>query len=71
MERLPSILESGEVRIVTTQKGRRASLHRARIVGLSKQEAARACAYYKKKSWGCMQMKIEDTEVAEGSASGG
>lgn len=71
MERLPSILESGEVRIVTTRKGRRAALHRARIVGLSKQEAARACAYYKKKSWGCMQMKIEDTEVAEGSASGG
>lgn len=70
MERLPSVLESGEVRIVSTQKGRRSALHRARIVGLSKQEAARACAYYKKKSWGCMQMRIEDTEVAEGSGNG-
>lgn len=70
MERLPDLLESGEVRIVSTQKGRRAALHRARIVGLSKQEAARACSYYKKKSWGCMQMRIEDTEVAEGSGNG-
>lgn len=56
----PSYLSDGEIMIAQLKRKKKNPLYRARIVGLSKREAYRACRVLKKKArMGCMEMKIK------------
>lgn len=59
-----TLLENGQVKIVPSASKRKKPLYRARIVGLSKQEAYRACSILRKKAMDCMAMPDKDVEVA-------
>jgi D-alanyl-D-alanine carboxypeptidase len=59
-----TLLENGEVKIVPSASKRRKPLYRARIVGLTKQEAQRACAILRKKAMDCLALPDKDVEVA-------
>lgn len=59
-----TLLENGEIKIVPSASKRRKPLYRARIVGLTKQEAQRACAILRKKAMDCLPMPDKDVEMA-------
>lgn len=59
-----TLLENGEIKIVPSASKRRKPLYRARIVGLTKQEAQRACAILRKKAMDCLPMPDKDIETA-------
>ena len=52
------ILKNGQVTIMPLQKSRNRILYRARILGIRKQEAYRACRSLKKYKRPCMPVKL-------------
>lgn len=54
--RAPAYLEGGRIRIVSN--GKRRPLYRARILGLSKRQAYRACRVLEKRNMPCMELRL-------------
>ena len=59
VSRAPSYLKSGTIQIDKLRK-RRSTLYRARIVGIDKRQAYRACRQLKAKRIDCMELKVKD-----------
>lgn len=55
----PSLLSYGQIKIVPLTKRNGRTLHRARIDGISKRQAYRACRTLKKKRKQCMELTIK------------
>jgi D-alanyl-D-alanine carboxypeptidase len=55
----PTLLREGEIKVVPLKKRNGKTLHRARINGISKKQAYRACRTLKKKRQHCMEMTIK------------
>ncbi len=53
----PAYLEGGRIRVVPSRNGKRRPLYRARILGLSKRQAYRACRVLEKRNMSCMELK--------------
>jgi len=61
------ILKQGQITIMPLQKSRNRTLYRARILGLKKRDAYRACRSLKKYKRPCMPVKLPaDIEIAAG-----
>ena len=54
-------LDDGMIRIVPLKRRKKGPLYRARILGVSKREAYRACRLLERKSIPCMELKITET----------
>jgi D-alanyl-D-alanine carboxypeptidase len=54
----PTILDTGVVAIVPLKKRGKVSVYRARILGLGKKEAYRACRVLKKRRVSCMELRL-------------
>jgi D-alanyl-D-alanine carboxypeptidase len=63
------LLENREVRIVPSDGKKKKPLYRARIVGLTKEDAERACAALRKKAMDCLAMPDAGFAVAATSTS--
>ena len=62
---LPNLLEDGIVSVVPLTKKNGTVLHRARLYGLSKQDAFKACKLLERKRIPCMELRApESVEVA-------
>ena len=64
VERLPSLLENGTIKIVPLKIRNRRPVYRARILGLSKKQAYRACRILKKRKMDCMEMRLKGLQMA-------
>ncbi len=53
----PAYLEDGRIRVVPLRKGKRRPLYRARILGLSKRQAYRACRVLERRNMSCMELR--------------
>ena len=53
----PAYLEDGRIRVVPLRKGKRRPLYRARILGLSKRQAYRACRVLERRKMACMELR--------------
>lgn len=67
LARAPKYLADGVIRIAPLSRAKKAPLYRARIVGISKRAAYRACRIIKRgKNAGCMMFKLKKpVQVAE------
>jgi len=54
VDHAPSHLKNGLIKIIPLKKLNGQTLHRARILGVSKRQAYRSCKYLKKKRMNCM-----------------
>ena len=64
VERLPSLLENGTIKVVPLKIRNRRPVYRARILGLSKRQAYRACRILKKRKMDCMEMRLKGVRMA-------
>ena len=64
VERLPSLLENGTIKVVPLKIRNRRPVYRSRILGLSKRQAYRACRILKKRKMDCMEMRLKGVQVA-------
>jgi len=55
----PDYLKRGHIKVVPLKKRSGRTLHRARIHGITKKQAYRACRYLKKKRRDCMELKLK------------
>ncbi len=55
----PSLLREGQIKVVPLKKRNGRTLHRARINGISKKQAYRACRTLKRKRQHCMEISIK------------
>ena len=60
IEAAPALLSDGDIKIVPLRKRNGRTLHRARIKGISKQQAYRACRFLKKRKTNCMEIRMRD-----------
>lgn len=60
VEIAPSYLLNGNIKVVPLKKRNGRTLHRARIKGISKTQASRACAFLKKRKAQCMKIRMPD-----------
>ena len=60
IEKAPSLLLNAAIKVVPLKKRNGRTLHRARLKGLSKSQANRACALIKKRKGDCIKIKIRD-----------
>ncbi len=60
IEIAPSLLSDGTIKVVPLRKRRGRVLHRARIKGISKQQAYQACRFLKKRKTNCMEIRMRD-----------
>lgn len=60
IEIAPALLADGKIKIVPLKKRNGRTLQRARIKGISKQQAYQACRFLKKKKTNCMEIKMRD-----------
>ncbi|NQU61977.1 MAG: serine hydrolase [Rhodospirillales bacterium] len=60
IEIAPSFLMEGDIKIVPLRKNRGRVLHRARIKGISKEQASQACDFLRKRNTNCMEIKMRD-----------
>ena len=60
IEKAPSLLMDATIKVVPLKKRNGRTLHRARLKGLSKGQASRACALIKKRKGDCMKIKMRD-----------
>ena len=60
IEKEPSLLLNAAIKVVPLKKRNGRTLHRARLKGLSKSQARRACAIIKKRKGQCMQIRMRD-----------
>ncbi len=72
---LPALLDGTLTRVVPLKKRNGRVLHRARVYGLSKREAYRACALLEKRRVPCMELRapktVEISEAQHTTARGG
>jgi len=59
IEKAPDLLFDGHIRVVPLSKGVRTPVYRARILGLSKRQAYRACKVLKRRNINCMELKMK------------
>ena len=64
VERLPGLLENGTIKVVPLKIRNRRPVYRARILGLSKRQAYRACRILKKRKMDCMEMRLKGVQMA-------
>lgn len=64
VERLPGLLENGIIKVVPLKIRNRRPVYRARILGLSKKQAYRACRILKKRKMDCMEMRLKGVQMA-------
>jgi len=55
----PALLDEGEIKVVPLKRRNGKTLHRARINGITKKQAYRACRALKKKRQNCMERTIK------------
>ncbi|MBC8445519.1 MAG: D-alanyl-D-alanine carboxypeptidase [Rhodospirillaceae bacterium] len=59
VEKAPDYLFEGHIRVVPLEKGERSPVYRARILGLTKQQAYKACRVLKRRNINCMELKMK------------
>ena len=65
-KRLPKLLRNGEVVVTPLQKSRNRIVYRARILGIGKRNAYRACRLLRAKRQHCMELRLPGSiELAE------
>ncbi len=64
VERLPSLLEYGTITVVPLEIRNRRPVYRARILGLNKKQAYRACRILKNRKMDCMEMLLKGVQIA-------
>ena len=64
VEMLPRLLENGTIKVVPLKIRNRRPVYRARILGLSKKQAYRACRILKKRKMDCMEMRLKGVQMA-------
>jgi len=64
VEIAPETLSRGEIKVVPLSKGKRRPLYRARIVGISKAEAYRACSVLESRDFDCMELRVRGVQLA-------
>ncbi len=64
MAHVPTYLSDGIIKIVPLRKNKRRPLYRARIAGLEKRAAFRACHALEKKGMDCLVVVMKDLQVA-------
>ena len=57
--RAPSYLEDGVIAVVPLKRKKRRPVYRARILGISKKEAYRACRVLKRRKMHCMELRMK------------
>ena len=63
---MPNTLSSGRIKVVVLKMRRGKTLHRARILGISKRQAYGACRYLEKRKIPCMELRTpKAVELAE------
>ena len=67
--RLPDLLSDGEISIMPLRKSRNRVLYRARILGIEKRDAYRACRLLKAKRKHCLELRIPAVEMASSPES--
>ncbi|NQU56394.1 MAG: D-alanyl-D-alanine carboxypeptidase, partial [Rhodospirillales bacterium] len=60
IEKAPDLLFEGHIRVVPLNKGVRTPVYRARILGLSKRQAYRACKLLKRRNINCMELRMKE-----------
>ncbi len=59
VEKAPDFLFDGHIRVVPLTKGVRKPVYRARILGLTKRQAYRACRILKRRNINCMELRMK------------
>lgn len=59
VEKAPDYLFDGHIRVVPLDKGKRDPIYRARILGLTKRQAYRACRILKRRNINCMELRMK------------
>ncbi|MBC8269082.1 MAG: D-alanyl-D-alanine carboxypeptidase [Rhodospirillaceae bacterium] len=59
IEKAPDLLFDGHIRVVPLNKGVRKPIYRARILGISKRQAYRACKVLKRRNINCMELRMK------------
>jgi D-alanyl-D-alanine carboxypeptidase len=59
VEKAPTLLYNGQIRVVPLKKKKRNPMYRARILGLTKRQAYRACRILKRSNINCMELKMK------------
>jgi D-alanyl-D-alanine carboxypeptidase len=59
IEKAPDYLYNGHIRVVPLKKKKRRPIYRARILGLTKNQAYRACRILKHRKINCMELKMK------------
>lgn len=67
--RLSKLLSDGEIAIMPLRKSRNRVLYRARIVGIEKRDAYRACRLLKAKRKHCLELRLPGVETASSPRS--
>lgn len=60
VEKAPNYLYDGHIRVVPLEKKKRKPIYRARILGLTKIQAYRACRVLKRRNIHCMELKMKE-----------
>lgn len=60
LETAPTLLMAGTIKIVPLKKRNGRILHRARIKGISEEQAKKACRYLKQRNTNCMKIKMRN-----------
>ena len=55
----PSLLKDGVIKVVPLHKRNRKPVYRARILGITKHQAYRACAYLEERNMSCMELRMK------------
>ena len=59
IEKAPDYLFEGHIRVVPLKKGVRKPVYRARILGLTKRQAYKACRVLKRRNINCMELRMK------------
>jgi len=59
VEKAHDLLFDGHIRVVPLKKGVRKPIYRARILGISKRQAYRACKVLKRRNINCMELRMK------------
>ncbi len=62
--KLPKLLGNGTIEVVPLVKRNGRILYRARIHGLAKTQAYKACRYLKQRSMGCLEIRLKGVQLA-------
>ena len=64
ISKFPGLLKDGTVRVDPLKIRKRRPVYRARIVGLEKRQAYRACNQIKRRKIDCMEVRLKDLQLA-------